>query len=170
MSAFWLFSIHLMLRSRSFFTSDRRQLNASVMICYLICNKSGMVQMPYSTILARSMAFMPIALQICCMLSSIAGTEYYVKTIDGDGLTKLNVSNENSFCRCFVHTFSNCLVAFSTLLLGFHSTLCILRKSVFLPLSVLFFLWHFKKLSSHFSAGRHAGFLACFLSVYFAKN
>ena len=51
--------------------------------------------MPYSTILARFMAFMPIALQICCMFSSIAGTEYYVKTIDVDGLTKLNVSNEN---------------------------------------------------------------------------
>ncbi len=29
------------------------------------------------------------------MFSSIAGTEYYVKTIDVDGLTKLNVSDEN---------------------------------------------------------------------------
>ena len=170
MSAFWLFSIHLMVRSRSFFTSDRRRLNASVMICYLICNKSGMVQMPYSTILARFMAFMPIALQICCMFSSIAGTEYYVKTIDGDGLTKLNVSDENSFCRCFV-THSR-IVLLRLALSSWVST----RRFAFLE-SLSFSLWAsffscdiLRRCRRFFSAGRHAGFLACFLSVYFAKN
>ncbi len=58
MSAFWLFSTHLMVKSRFFFTSDRRRLNVSVLICSLICNRSRMVQMPYSTILAQLMAFM----------------------------------------------------------------------------------------------------------------
>lgn len=77
MSALQLFSIHLMVRSRFFFTSVRRRLNVSVWILSLICNRSESVQMPYSTILSRDIAFMPITLQICLMFLSIV-----IKRID----------------------------------------------------------------------------------------
>ncbi len=79
MSAFWLFSTHLMVRSRFFFTSDRRWLNVSVLICSLICNRSRMVQMPYSTILARLMAF----LQAPSIMLKLLAT---VNKFDVDGL------------------------------------------------------------------------------------
>ena len=75
MSALRLVSNHLMVRSRFFFTSVRRRLNASVLIFSLVWNRSESVQMPYTTILSRDVALMPITLQLCFMFSSIVNRQ-----------------------------------------------------------------------------------------------
>jgi hypothetical protein len=72
MSALRLVSNHLMVRSRFFFTSVQRRLNASVLIFSLVWNRSESVQMPYTTI---DVALMPITLQICFMFSSIVNRQ-----------------------------------------------------------------------------------------------